>query len=86
MGFRRHGSLKKLNQKHADADADADGNTGVTTIALPVLCTGELKIKQNLKMLVYQPIFESVHPSEATCLANFPQAIIISLMFYEFNK
>ena len=38
----------RVNQKHPDdihASVDADADTGVTTIALPLLCTDKLKIK-----------------------------------------
>ena len=40
-GLRRYGSLKIFKQKHLDAEMAAD--TGVITIALPVLPTSELK-------------------------------------------
>ena len=44
--LRRYASLKNFNQKHPDADTDAntDTDTGLTTMALPVLHTGEVII------------------------------------------
>ena len=42
MGLKRYGSLKNFNQKHPAMDADTD--TRVTTIALPVLHRGELRM------------------------------------------
>ena len=34
---------KNFNQKHPEMDTDADADTRVTTIALSVLCIGEIK-------------------------------------------
>ena len=57
MGLRRwiRVKVRNINPKHLDAEAKVDADTRVTTIALPVLCTGELKIYP--KLLISQSKF-----------------------------
>ena len=53
----------KQNLKVGDGNANANADAKVTTIALPVLCTGELK----MKALEWTQHFPHYNPMGAIC-------------------